>query len=269
MAIDFRVRLRTEETLKPWTTELHPGLAPYIDLYRMTTRLEPLTVQENIDLMTSHGIEKAVICSGSSQENDVVADLCRAHPDRFIGFASISLDRGITQCYRDLSRAFEDLDLQGLGLVPCIQGVRADDRRHYPMYALTDDFGKIVVIHSSLHYNPHTPLEYGDPRYFDRIAVDFPDLKIVMSHAGVGFGNASLAIAQRHPNVFLEFSAIYPKYLPKIFIHAMNSFLKDKVLFGSDYPLIEYSVIEEWKKVVKPENHDAFFFHNAERLLGI
>jgi predicted TIM-barrel fold metal-dependent hydrolase len=94
-------------------------------------------------------------------------------------------------------------------------------------------------------------------------------MKLVMSHAGVGFGGLALAIAQRHPNVYLEFSAIKPRHLPAPFIKAINSYLRDRVLFGSDYPLIEFSIVEEWKKIVDEKNHDRFFHDNAAQLLGL
>ena len=74
----------------------------------------------------------------------------------------------------------------------------------------------------------------------DEIAIDFPNLKLVISHAGNGFGVLGLAVAQKHPNIFLEFSALWPQYLPEATIQAVNSYLRDRCLFGTDYPLVEF-----------------------------
>ena len=90
-----------------------------------------------------------------------------------------------------------------------------------------------------------------------------------MSHSGVGFGAAmALAIAQRHDNVYLEVSALIPKYINPMFIQAYNSYLKKKVVFGTDYPLVPFSILEDWKKIIKKENWDKFFRLNALRLLS-
>ena len=108
---------------------------------------------------------------------------------------------------------------------------------------------------------PSMPSWHGHPRYIDEIAVDFPELKIIVSHGGNGFGPPVLAVAQRHPNVYLEFSALRPKYIAPEFIQAANTYLKKKCIFGTDYPLIEFKEqIDLWKYALREENWE-FFFH--------
>jgi predicted TIM-barrel fold metal-dependent hydrolase len=101
----------------------------------------------------------------------------------------------------------------------------------------------------------------GQPQSIDEVAVDFPELKLIVSHGGNGFGPPILAVAQRHPNVYLEFSALNPAYMAPEFLYATNTYLKNKCIFGSDYPLIDFNVaISYWKKVLR-ENVQALFFH--------
>ena len=108
----------------------------------------------------------------------------------------------------------------------------------------------------------------GDPKYMDEIAINFPELKIVISHAGNGFGVLGLAVAQKHPNIYLEFSALWPKYLPESTSLAVNTYLKNKCIFGTDYPLVEFSEgVHAWKDILRPKVRDLFFKKNAMQCL--
>lgn len=267
--LDFRLRLRTPETLKAWAPNPIPGFRRYVELYKMKPRLTFQAIEETIEEMREAGITKGVVCGSDGGENEIIHKICKDYPDYFIGIAGARPDRDVMQAYRDLKRAFEEYDLKGLSLGPYLMGIAADHHRNYPLYALCCDLKKVVIIHSSSHYNVHTPLELGNPICFDRVAVDFPDLRMVMSHAGVGFGVTALVIAQRHPNVYLEFSALYPKYIEQPFIRALNSYLKDKGIFGTDYPLVPFSLVDEWKAVIKESNWSKFFCQNGLKALGM
>lgn len=266
--IDFRVRLRTKELLAAWVPEPAPYFKPYVELYKMKPRLSFMTVEENLAEMESHGISSAVVCAGNVGENSLIADLCKKYPDRLIGVAAVDPEAGPVKSYDALKRAYEDYGLSGLSLTPYICGVRANDPRNYPLFTLSVLMNKPVIIHTSLHFNLLQPLDLGNPKYFDQVAVHFPELRMIMSHAGNGFGLLPLAMAQRHPNIYLEFSALRPKYVRSRVIHAANSFLKEKCIFGTDYPLLPFEVVEDWKRVIRPENHSSFFHANALRALG-
>ena len=104
---------------------------------------------------------------------------------------------------------------------------------------------------------------HGHPQFLDEVAVDFPELKLIISHGGNGFGPPVLAVAQRHPNVYLEFSALRPKHMAPEFIQAANTYLKKKCIFGTDYPLIEFKEqIELWKYALREEVWESFFHQN-------
>jgi len=267
--IDFRVRLRTPELLKAWAPKPEPCFERYVELYRMKPRLTFQTVEETIEEMTKAGVTKAVLCGGNAQDNEIIAEIVKKYPGRFIGIAGVRPDReGVTVAYKQLRYALEVLNLKGVSIGPYLMNIYANHKKLYPLYVLCDDLGKIVIIHSSLHYNVHTPLDLGDPRFFDEIAVDLPNLKIVMSHAGVGFVPMPMVIAQRHKNVYLEVSALIPKYVNPMLLNAINTYLKDKVIFGTDYPLVPFDIADQWKEHIKPENHELFFYKNALRLLG-
>jgi predicted TIM-barrel fold metal-dependent hydrolase len=266
--IDFRVRLTTPEALKAWVPKPIPQFEKYIDLYKMKPRLIYQTPEETIKEMRKAGISKAVLCSGSAQGNKLIADICTEFSDVFIGVAGAKLEDGTMNAYKEIKKRLR-ADWSGFNFGGLLQKppMAIDDKRLYPLYALCADYQACAIVHSSLHYYSGAKLQLNHPFRVDNVAVDFPDLKLVMSHAGNGFGELPLVLAHRHPNVYLEVSALRPKHLPQIYIDAMNKHLSHKFIFGSDYPLLPFSIIEEWKQYIKEQNQEKFFRENANTVL--
>lgn len=266
--IDFRVRLRTPEMLKAWVPKPIPPFKRYVELYKMEPRLTYQSPEETIEEMKKAGITKAVLCSGSAEENEFVARMCKEYSDIFIGIAGAKLERGVMHAYKELKKWLQ-ADLVGFNFGGLLQNppMAIDDSKLYPLYALCADHNACAIIHSSLHYYSGAKLYLNHPFRIDNVAVDFPELRIVMSHAGNGFGDLPLVIAHRHPNVYLEVSALRPKHLPHSYITAINKYLRHKFIFGTDYPLFPFTIIEEWKQYVKEDNHELFFTKNAMKAL--
>ena len=110
-----------------------------------------------------------------------------------------------------------------------------------------------------------------DPMYIDDVAADFPDLKIIMAHPSFPWQDEALAVATHKPNVYIDLSGWSPKYFPPILIKYANSLLKERMLFGSDWPAI---LPDRWladfeKLDIKPEVRPLILKENARRLLGI
>ena len=266
--IDFRVRLRTPEALKAWVPKPIPQFERYVDFYKMKPRLTYQTPDETIEEMKEAGIARAVLCSGSAEGNKFVAKMCKEYGDVFIGIAGAKLEKGVMNAYRELKKSLKE-DMLGFNFGGLLQNppMAIDDKRLYPLYALCADYNVCVIIHSSLHYYTGAKLHLNHPFRIDNIAVDFPELRIVMSHAGNGFGDVPLVLAHRHSNVYLEVSALLPKHLPQSYITAMNKYLSHKFIFGSDYPLFPFTIVEKWKQHVKEENYEKFFQQNAKNAL--
>lgn len=267
--VDFRVRLRTEHMLGPWDPEdPAPHFSQYIDLYKMRSRLTPLTMTEYVAEMRRGGVSRAVVCGGSVEDNDhLMAVRESLDDDPFYYIAGIHPRYGVRRNLEELERCRE-AGFLGVNVSPWIWGIPANASVLYPVYAYCESHALVAIVHGSLHYNRYQSMWLGDPKYMDEIAIDFPDLKLVVSHAGNGFGVLGLAVAQKHPNIFLEFSALWPKYLPEATLQAVNSYLKDRCLFGTDYPLVEFgAAVQAWDAAVKPEVRELFFAKNAERCL--
>ena len=107
--------------------------------------------------------------------------------------------------------------------------------------------------------------------HLDDVAIDFPDMQIVMAHPSFPWQDEALSVATHKPNVWIDLSGWSPKYFPKQLVQYANTLLKDRVLFGSDYPLI---TPERWMKDFqeagfKPEVMPGILKDNAVRLLGL
>jgi hypothetical protein len=148
-------------------------------------------------------------------------------------------------------------------------GIYANDPRNYPLFVLTDSLKKVMVSHTALHYNPELPYELGDPKYLDRVAIDFPNMKIILGHAGHGFSTQGMSVAHRHKNVHLDFSALAPEIMKPEMIFAANTFMRKKILFGTSYPLMDFDAIDRWKNVISENNQQMFFHDNMAKLLGL
>jgi uncharacterized protein len=264
--IDSRVRLRTEQLMKAWTTNLNPVFKDYIKLYKMKLRLSVMPVEELLAIGRESGVESMVVCGGNREDNDHILRVSKEHPT-IIPVGGVHVKDGVKAAMEEI-RLLKDENFAAINVGPFMQRLDVNDRLLYPLYAYCEMVRMPVIVHTSLHYWRGAYMWHGQPQYVDEIAVDFPELKFIMSHGGNGFGPLVLSVAQRHPNVFLEFSALNPKYMAPEFINAANTYLKNKCMFGTDYPLVEFDIaIKMWKEALREEVWDSFFYQNIKDAL--
>jgi predicted TIM-barrel fold metal-dependent hydrolase len=231
------------------------------------------------------GIEKSLITGfdewSSVHEtfipNELVAGIAARHPDRFIPFAGIDPFTGMDGV-RELEHLVRDRGFRGLSLRPFMTGLPADDRRYYPLYAKCVELEIPLSIHTSANWTTVAVSDLGHPRHIDTLAADFPELKIVMSHAGYPWVLEACLLAWKYPNVYLELAAHRPKYLAapgtgwEPLLRFGQTTVKDKVLFGTGWFLLgrpPSQVVEEFRALPVAEDVFEMWLHgNAERLLG-
>jgi predicted TIM-barrel fold metal-dependent hydrolase len=266
--IDARVRLRTQPLMKAWTTELNPVFEDYIDLYNMSSRLSVIPVEELLEYALESGIEKMVVCGGNPEDNNHILGVSRQFP-QIIPVAGVGLADGVLHALEQIKRC-QDEGFAAINLSPFAAKRDINDRLYYPLYAYSEFIGMPVIMHASIHFWRGAYMWHGQPQYVDEVAVDFPTLKIIMSHGGNGFGPIVLAVAQRHRNVFLEFSALTPSYMAPEFLRAANTYLKRRCLFGTDYPLMEFGkAVDLWKAALRDDVWELFFYQNVLDALQI
>jgi hypothetical protein len=267
--LDFRARPRTCYYYRDLVPEPIQAFKEYFKIYHLDGRMALSSLVESVEEMKNAGLTKAVILAGNIEGCEIIHEDILQYPEFFIGLTDVDITKGPTKTAEDLERAFNKFGMHGLSLSPFISGVYPTDPRYYPCYALCESMGKVVQIHASTHFNPLTELDLGNPLYIDKLAVHFPNMKLVLSHAGIGFGNLGITVAQRNPNMFIDFTGLRPKYLPSEMLNGINSFLSRKAIFGTSYPCLPYNIVEEWKALVRPEVQPYFFYHNAARALGL
>lgn len=202
----------------------------------------PPSLAPEVTLRALDGVDIGVLCAWYGPEgplvtNEEVAALCRAHPGKFVGLASADIRRPVA-AVAEFRRAVNELGLRGFRYLPWLWNRTADDRCLYPIYtecvALDVPFCLQVG-----HTGPMRPSEPGRPiPYLDRVALDFPELTIVAGHIGYPWTQEMIALAEKYPNVYIDTSAYKPKRYPPELVRWMKKRGRDKVLFGSNWPMI-------------------------------
>ncbi|MHA6642746.1 amidohydrolase family protein [Mesorhizobium sp. A623] len=231
-----------------------------------------------VSALAAAGIDRAVMqaewMSGDYRlDNDYVASFVAARPEKFVGFAAVDFSEGVA-AVRELERAVEKLGLKGLNIQPFASQLLANDRLAYPLYYKCMEYGIPVCIHTGINYSNNRKIDFGRPIYIDDIACDFPDLTIVMNHAGWPWVNESVAIARKHKNVYLEFGGISPKYLAKpdagwgMLLSMANNLLRDQLLFATDSMIpFDRAVNEAMALPVSDAARRAIMGENALRII--
>ncbi len=186
------------------------------------------------DLVVVFGMQAAA--TGWHGDNDAVVEHVRRDPARLIFFASI--DPGVEGYIDELRRCHGELGCRGVKLGPIYQGVHPHDKRYYAIYEYCQRYALPVITHMATTFSSGVPLEYARPVHIDRVAIEFPELKIVLAHLGHPWEAETIAVIRKQPNVFADLSALY--YRPWQFYHAMRLVTEygasGKLLFGSDFP---------------------------------
>ncbi len=209
--------------------------------------------------------------------NEEVAESCAAHGDVLIPFGSVDPWKGRAGA-REARRLVETHGIRGFKFHPSLQGFAPNDPMAYPLYEAIEELGVPALFHTGqtgigagLPGGGGIRLRYSNPMLVDDVAVDFPELRIILAHPSFPWQDEALAVATHKPYVYIDLSGWSPKYFPPSLVRYANSLLRDKVLFGSDYPVI---TPDRWladfaKLDIKPEVRPKILKENAVALLGL
>ncbi len=210
--------------------------------------------------------------------NDYIASLVERWPEQFMGFASVDPHHG-KLAVRELERAVADLGLRGLKLHPSTQRFFPNDRAYYPLWEKAAELGIPVMFHTGMTgVGARTPggggitFEYCRPiPYIDDTAAAFPDMQIIMAHPSFPWVAEQLAILNHKPNVWMDLSGWSPLYFDPLLVQYANFLISDRVMFGSDYPLLQPDRwFRDFPEVgFREEVRRGIVFDNANRLLKL
>jgi predicted TIM-barrel fold metal-dependent hydrolase len=209
--------------------------------------------------------------------NDDILAFAAENPDIVIPFVSVDPTRG-PEAVREARRLVATGLVRGLKLHPPLQQFFANDRIAYPLYEVFAEANLPVLFHtghsgigSGAPGGAGIRLKYGHPTPIDDVAVDFPDLPIIMAHPSFPWQDEAISICLHKPTVHIDLSGWSPKYFSPTLIQYANSLLKTKVLFGSDYPWItpDRWLADFGKIEIKEEVRPLILKENAVRLFGL
>ncbi len=249
-AIDAVVNPATAEiaALRPeWSDSFYTG-----KIGRDRAPLDGLSLKQTLERMDRAGIERAFLIAAKIGQlglqgswhlsYEMVAGLVAEHPDRFYGLAGIDPTEGMNGV-RALEHAVREMGFIGAHLYPHWFELAPDHAKYYPFYAkcVELDIPIQMQVGQSLVYDLKRPLRsVGRPITLDTVACDFPELKLIGIHVGIPWTDEMIAMAWKHRNVFIGCDAHSPKYWPESFVHYINSYGQDKVIFGTDWPVLEF-----------------------------
>jgi len=209
--------------------------------------------------------------------NDEVAAIAAENSDIMMAFASVDPTRG-AEAVNEARRLIKTGGIRGFKLHPPLQQFHANDKIAYPFYEVLNEAKMPVIFHTG-HSGIGTGmpggggvrLKYGNPMDIDDVAVDFPDMKIILAHPSFPWQDEAISVCLHKPQVYIDLSGWSPKYFSPILVQYANTLLKKKMLFGSDYPLI---TPDRWMKdfseaPFKDEVRPLILKENAVRLFGL
>jgi predicted TIM-barrel fold metal-dependent hydrolase len=235
-----------------------------------------VTIENYLERMDRAGIERSLLIAvragdlrmkGSFEiPYERVHEICQRYPDQFSGLAGVDPYRGM-QGLRDLEVAVKEYGFVGAHLYPHWFELAPDHAKYYPYYAKCCelDIPIMMQVGQNLVYQRDRRLKsVGRPICLDPVACDFPDLRLLGIHIGVPWTDEMIAMCWKHEHIYTAGDAYAPRYWPQSFVHYANSYGREKVMFGTDWPVIdperavrevdELNFREEPKRLLMREN---------------
>lgn len=273
--IDFRFRPNTEETLNGiQNSKMFKGLCKNIDFSKM----KPQTLDQVVADLDRHNVVAAVITGrdcettyGAKSNNESVTEFVSKYPDKFIGFLGVDPHKGMN-AIEELKASVKELGMRGAAIDPYLAQIYANDPKYYPIYSKCCELDiPIVFTTGPATLVPNAIIDHVAPRYIDVVAMDFPELKIIISHGGYPWVNEAIVVAERNRNVYIDLSEYEFSPMSEAYIQAANTMIPDKILYASAHPFVDFKqALNSYENLeFKPEVRQKIMHDNAAKLLGL
>jgi predicted TIM-barrel fold metal-dependent hydrolase len=170
--------------------------------------------------------------------------------------------------------------VHGLKFYPGYEYFHPHDVSVRPYLELLAEHGKPAIFHSGDTYSKvaSAKLKFALPIHIDELAVELPELRIVIAHLGYPWVIDAAEVVYKNTNVYSDCSGfVYGRFTRKDEAHfrrAVRAFLRvagsaDRVIFGSDWPIGDQASYARAAKAVFGPRSAALFSGTAERLFGL
>ncbi len=280
-AIDAVVNIWTREALSQrpdWGEDFFVG-----KMNAKGSLMTGLSLDEMLERMETAGIEKAFLIAAHAgrvgmpgcyhMPYEIVARACEEYPDRFYGLAGIDPFDGM-EGVRAFEDAVQNMGFIGAHLYPHWYELAPDHPKYYPFYAKCCELDvpiQMQVGQSMVYSKEYRTRSVGQPITLDAVACDLPELKLIGIHVGIPWHDEMISMAWKHENIYIGCDAHRPKYWPKSFTHYVNSYGQDKVIFGTDFPVLDFKKTTDDINEIgfKPEVRRKLMRDNAIRIYGL
>ena len=280
-AIDAVVNIWTQEALarRPgWRDEFFSG-----KMKADRGLMQGLSLEQMIDLMQEADIEHGFLIAAKAGRPglpgcyhlppEIVAAAVDKYPEHFSGLLGLDPFMGMDGV-RELEHAVRNLGFIGAHLYPHWFELAPDHAKYYPFYAKCCELDipiQLQVGQSMIYAKDFPCKSVGQPIRLDAVACDFPELKLIGIHVGIPWADEMIAMAWKHKNVYIGADAHSPKYWPASFVHYLNSYGQDKVIFGTDFPVLNFKRTRQEIDALglKPAALEKFLRGNVRRIYGL
>lgn len=219
--------------------------------------------------MDSAGVEHGVLTIDPEKPSKRVLEFSREHPDRFSLCAYVDVDH-----LMDAVWAVEDLvkneNVTMARVMPSHVGKAPTHPNYYPLYAKCLELDLPLSLLTGIP-GPRLDAEVQNPIYIDRVCLDFPNLRLIMTHGADPWWGTAIRLMIKYPNLYMMTSAWMPKYLPDELIHFINTRGKDKVMWASDHPVLDMTKClqgtQDIESKLRPEVLENYLYENAKRVV--
>ena len=236
--------------------EVRKGQTGIDDHFKKQIRMTPkmrkgINISEYLKMMDQAGIEHSLLIAVRAGDMKMqgsfaisyerVAQICKKHPDRFSGLAGVDPTLGIKQL-QDLEYAVNELGFVGAHYYPHWFDLAPDHAYVFPIYAKCVELDIPIMMqvgHNLVYQRDRRLPSVGRPILLDKVAILYPELKLIGIHLGVPWTEEMISMAWKHENIYIGGDAYAPKHWPKSIVHYANTYGQDKFLFGTDWPVID------------------------------
>jgi len=239
-----------------------------------------VTAEDYLKKMDKAGIERSLLiatCAGDMRVRgsfripyEMVAKACNQYPDRFSGLAGVDPTSGMAGL-NEFQRAITEYGFVGAHFYPHWFALAPDAALVYPYYSKCCELDIPIMMqvgHNLVYSRERRLPSVARPILLDQVAIDFPELILIGIHIGVPWTDEMISMCWKHENVYTAGDAYAPKHWPASYVHYANTYGAHKVLFGTDWPVIdpERAVREIEDLNLRPASYKLHMRENALRI---
>jgi uncharacterized protein len=222
--------------------------------------------EEFLARMGESGVGAAVVSIMEPEHAEWVGAAHKAYPKKILPAMIVDPRRGFGEIQR-VVEYHERYGVRCLRIPPFRYQLPPTDRIYWPFYIKAIELDIPVSMNAGMP-GPRMPGSVQNPIYYDEVAYHFPELRILMTHCGQPWVDEALAVMAHWDNVFMAATSVAPKYWTPAFIEFINTRGREKMLYGTEYPIIAWdrSRLEIDELGLRKESAAAFFEDNARRV---